>query len=434
MRKFSFLLTLVLQVFGGTLVWGQQRVMSLDEMFALADSLNSVIKVSNLAVSEAKAGEEVARNAYLPSIEASVSASYNGDGYIMNRDFTNGFGVDIPSFGNNFKFEVNQVIFAGGAIKSAVEMSEIGTELATLDAVRNRNEVRFLIAGDYIELCKLANQKKVLDDNIALAQTVADVMRSRVDNGAALKTDVTRMELLVKNLEYARIQIDGAEKIVRRELANALGMSPDAEIIPADELDEMSVVQLNMVESEVLASSPAVKAADAMVRMSEQQVRMAKSDRYPKIALFAGEYMDGPVLIEVPTLNNNFNYWAVGVGIRYNIDNLYKSHKSINKSKIAASKSREQLNVAKEQISLAFNAADTDYRNAFILLDTKTQSVALAQESYELVRYRYEEGLAVITDLLDASNQLLDAQIQEVNARMNIAYNYYRLQYISGTI
>ena len=42
--------------------------MSLDEMFALADSLNSVIKVSNLAVSEAKAGEEVARNAYLPAM------------------------------------------------------------------------------------------------------------------------------------------------------------------------------------------------------------------------------------------------------------------------------------------------------------------------------------------------------------------------------
>ena len=86
------------------------------------------------------------------------------------------------------------------------------------------------------------------------------------------------------------------------------------------------------------------------------------------------------------------------------------------------------------QISLAFNAAETDYQNAFILLETKTQSVALAQESYDLVRFRYEEGLAVITDLLDASNQLLDAQIQEVNAKMNIAYNYYRLQYISGTI
>lgn len=434
MRKLSFLLALALQVLGGTLMWGQRRVMSLDEMFAMADSLNSTIKVSALSVSEAEADENVVRNAWLPSIEVSVSASYNGDGYILDRNFKNGFGVDIPSFGNNFKLEVNQVIFAGGAISSAVKMSEIGTELATLDAERNRNEVRFLIAGDYIELCKLANQKKVLDENIALAGKVAEVMRSRVDNGAALKTDVTRIELLVKNLEYARIQIEGAEKIVQRELTNALGMSPDVEIVPSDDLGELSDVQIPVIDSEVLATSPVVKSADAMVRMSEQQVRMAKSERYPKIAFFAGEYMDGPVLIEVPTLNNNFNYWAVGVGIRYNIDNLYKSRKSINRSRIAASRSREQLNVAREQISLAFNAADTDYHNAFILLETKTQSVLLAKESYDLVRYRYEEGLAVITDLLDASNQLLDAQIQEVNAKMNIAYNYYRLQYISGTI
>lgn len=408
--------------------------MSLNEMFAMADSLNSTIKVSRLAVSEAEAGEDVARNAFLPSIEMSVSASYNGDGYIMDRDFTNGFGVDIPSFGNNFKLEVNQVIFAGGAIRSAVRMSEIGTELATLDAARNRNEIRFLIAGDYIELCKLSNQKKVLDDNIVLARTVADVMRSRVENGAALKTDVTRIELLIKNLEYARIQIEGAEKIVRKELSNALWMSPDIEIVPSDDINVISDAQEFISESDVLASSPVIKAADAMVRMSEEQVAMARSDRYPKIALFAGEYIDGPVLIEVPVLNNNFNYWAVGVGVKYNIDNLYKSRKSINKSRITASRSREQLNVAREKISLAFNAADTDYRNSFILLDTKTQSVSLAKESYDLVRYRYEEGLAVITDLLDASNQLLDAQIQEVNARMNIAYNYYRLKYISGTI
>lgn len=434
MRKFSFLLALSVQVLGGTLVWGQRRVMSLEEMFVLADSLNSTIKVRNLAVSEAKAFEEVARNAYLPTIEASVSASYNGDGYIMNRDFTNGFSVDIPSFGNNFKLEVNQVIFAGGAIKSSVRMSEIGTELATLEAVRNRNEVRFLIAGDYIELCKLANQRKVLDENVNLARAVADVMKSRVDNGTALKTDLTRIELLLKNLEYAKIQIEGAERIVKKELSNALGLDLEVEIVPEDVFDGTSYIADVSSEADVLAESPVLKAAGAAVRMSEQQLKIAKADRYPKVALFAGEYMDGPVLIEVPTLNNNFNYWAVGVGIKYNIDNLYKSGKSIRRSRIAASKSREELNVAREQISLAYNVADTDYRNSFVLLETKSQSVALAKESYELVRWRYEEGLAVITDLLDASNQLLEAQIQEVNAKMNIAYNYYRIQYISGTI
>lgn len=425
-------MALLFQASWGFLAWGQQRVMTLDQMFAYADSLNSSIKVNLLGIEEAKAGEEVARNAFLPSIEASVSASYNGDGYIMDRDFTNGFPVDIPSFGNNFKLEVNQVIFAGGAVRSAVRMSEIGTEMARLDAKRNRNEVRFLIAGDYIELCKLANQKKVLEENIALAGTVAGLMRSRVENGTALKTDVTRIELMIKNLEYALISLEGARKIVGHELANALGLGTEVELIPADDLGHIPAIEVT--NTEALENSPAVKAAEAMVRMSDQQVAMAKSERYPKIALFAGEYMDGPVLIEVPTLNNNFNYWAVGVGIRYNIDNLYKSRKTINKSRFAAARSREQYNVAKEQISLALSAAQTDYSNAFLLLDTKTESVTLAQESYELVRYRYEEGLAVVTDLLDASNQLLDARMQEVNARMNIAYNYFKLKYISGTI
>lgn len=432
MRKFFFLIALLCHALWGSLVWGQQRVMTLEQMFAYADSLNSSIKVSRLGIEEAQVGEEVARNAYLPSIEASVSASYNGDGYIMDRNYTNGFNVDIPSFGNNFKLEVNQVIFAGGAIKSAVRMAEINTEMAQFDASRNRNEVRFLIAGNYIELCKLANQKKVLEDNIILAETVAEVMKSKVENGTALKTDITRIELMIKNLEYSLISIEGARKIVGNELANALGLGMDEEVVPADNLANLPSIEISRAEA--FANSPSVKAADAMVMMSQQQVAMAKSERYPKIVLFAGEYMDGPVLIEVPTLNNNFNYWAIGVGIRYNIDNLYKSRKNISKTKLAEARSREQLNVAKEQISLALSASSTDYSNAFLMLDTKMESVALAQESYDLVRYRYEEGLAVVTDLLDASNQLLDAQMQEVNARMNVAYNYFKLKYISGTI
>lgn len=170
------------------------------------------------------------------------------------------------------------MIFAGGAIRSAVRISEIGTELAELDAIRNRNEVRFLIAGNYIELCKLANQKKVLQENISLARTVAEVMQSRVDNGAALKTDITRIELMIKNLEYSLIKIEGAQKIVGRELANALGLDMNMQIVPKD---EFGCHLLNDVtDTDALENSPVIKAADAMVRMSEQKVEMAKSDRY----------------------------------------------------------------------------------------------------------------------------------------------------------
>ncbi len=50
------------------------------------------------------------------------------------------------------------------------------------------------------------------------------------------------------------------------------------------------------------------------------------------------------------------------------------------------------------------------------------------------VATRYSEGMALITDMLDAANARLDAGQQLVNARINIIYYYYKLLFISGTI
>ena len=44
------------------------------------------------------------------------------------------------------------------------------------------------------------------------------------------------------------------------------------------------------------------------------------------------------------------------------------------------------------------------------------------------------EGIALITDMLDAANSRLDAEQQLVNARIDIIYNYYKLLFTSGKI
>lgn len=47
---------------------------------------------------------------------------------------------------------------------------------------------------------------------------------------------------------------------------------------------------------------------------------------------------------------------------------------------------------------------------------------------------RYLSQLALVTDMVDASNLKLNAELQEVDARINIVYAYYRLQYVAGKI
>ena len=58
--------------------------LSIEDMFELAEQNNLRIKASNTAAMEAQENVKVAENAYLPSIEASLSLSYNGDGIIMD--------------------------------------------------------------------------------------------------------------------------------------------------------------------------------------------------------------------------------------------------------------------------------------------------------------------------------------------------------------
>ena len=58
----------------------------------------------------------------------------------------------------------------------------------------------------------------------------------------------------------------------------------------------------------------------------------------------------------------------------------------------------------------------------------------LATQNYDVINNRYDNGLALVTDMVDAANQRLDAQLRLVNSRINVLLNYYNLKFLSGTL
>ena len=59
---------------------------------------------------------------------------------------------------------------------------------------------------------------------------------------------------------------------------------------------------------------------------------------------------------------------------------------------------------------------------------------ALADEHYQVTHNRYGQGLALLTDILDASHTKLTADMELVNARISLLYNYYKLKYLTHTL
>ncbi|MDR1884447.1 MAG: TolC family protein [Prevotella sp.] len=409
----------------------QNHALSIDELFRLADENNRNIRVFSTAVQEAEASVKTAKNALLPSIDASLSLSYNSNGLITDRNFSNSFSAPIPHFGNNFSLEVSQVVFAGGAIRNTVKIAGLQQQIATLNAERKRQEVHFLITGYYLELCKLKNQLQVFESNIAQTQKVLENMRMRVGEGTALQNDITRYELQLQNLDYTKIQLQNSIALLNSQLTTAAGLPQSVIIVP-----DTTIVRANLKNDPIPdpTTALAVQIAETTGKIAVHTEKISRAERLPQIVLFAGDYLNSPVTIEIPALNKNFNYWTVGIGIKYSLGNLYKSGAKIRASRLATRRANEEKAVIEEQVSLALDDAFVHYKEAFTLLKTKEKSIELATRNYHVIAYRYENDLALITDLLDAASQKLDAELQAVNARINIVYNYYKLKYISGTL
>ena len=148
----------------------------------------------------------------------------------------------------------------------------------------------------------------------------------------------------------------------------------------------------------------------------------------------AAEHLDGPITIEVPTLDNNFNYWYVGIGVKYNISSLFKNNRKLKQARLNVRQAQEQHLLAQEQVENAVQEGYVNFLTAFTDLRTQENSVRLADENYEVIDNRYRNEMALLTDMLDASNTKLSADLGLVNARINILYHYYKMKYLTHTL
>ena len=414
----------------------QTRQMGIEELFRLADEQSKSIQTYRTGKEAAEEALKAAKAQRLPDVNVSLSASYWGNGKLWDRDFGNAMTIDMPHFGNNFALEAQQVVYAGGAISSGIRQAELGKLLAELDLQKNVQEIRFLLVGHYLNLYKLDNQIKVLQKNMELTDEVIANMKARREQGTVLKNDITRYELQKEQLNLQLTRVKDARRIANHQLATTLHLPESTEIYPDSLLLREQIQTLTEEDWQELAEANHIvlKQTQATIRMNEQKVKQERSERLPHISIVAAEHLDGPITIEVPVLDNNFNYWYIGIGVKYNISSLFKNNRKLKQARLNVRQAQEQRQLAQEQIENAVQEGYVNFLTAFTDLRTQENSVRLADENYHVTDNRYKNEMALLTDMLDASNMKLTADLGLVDARINILYNYYKMKYITHTL
>ena len=413
-----------------------QRTMTVSELFSLVETGSRQLRAQKSEVDVAHHAISEAKSRRLPDVNASLSVSYNGNVLMTDRDFSNAKGITQPHFGNSFALEAQQMVYAGGAINTGIRLAELQKEQAETGVALSRSQQRFMALGQYLDLVKLSNGMKVYDSNIALTEKLIADIKAKHEEGIALRNDVTRYELQMESLKLGLRKLQDQRSVLNHQLCNTLGLTSDVVIMP--DTAELKTASDNGNEadwqSRASVSSPLLRQSKLGVDMAQQQLRMAKSDLMPKVVVFATDNFSGPFTYDLPPIDNNFNIWYVGIGIKYSLSSLFKGNKTVRKAKAQIVQSNENHAVTAESVDNQMQQAYTLYRQSFVELRTQQKSVELAAQNYQVVSDRYMSQMALITDMVDASNIKLNAELQEVDARIGTIYAYYKMKYIAGEI
>lgn len=108
-------------------------------------------------------------------------------------------------------------------------------------------------------------------------------MQASYRQGTALKSDITRYELQLQNLELALTSVKDKIDILSYRLATTIGLDPGVQIVPDSmELRKLTVGDLSEASwMQQLEESPSIRLADLKIAQEENREQKLRAERRP---------------------------------------------------------------------------------------------------------------------------------------------------------
>jgi len=441
-------IALSVPVVGAKGAWGAEaapRRVSLAKALEIAAQHNRVVKAANLrreAVAEA-AGE--ARGAMLPRLDATENFSNTNNppavfsNLLNQQDFTkSNFDVDklnFPSPLSNFQTQIRltQPLFAGGKLIAAFKAAKDSSEAEKWRALRQSQEVAFVVIGAYYTAILAGKQIEVIGRALDSARAHREQASDLFSRGMVVKSDVLRSGVAVGSWEQERIQGENRLHISWASLAHMLGIE-DQPVAPLENPEELDAARRRVMTSmaDVIATAlgrrPELHIADAEVGRARQQVRIAEADYLPSVSVGAAYENDSE---HFSRAGNSYSVFVAGQL------NLFNGLATRSKTESARSELM-RAEVLKEDLKHAIALeVETAYRGLSAALDrlkVAERDTAYAAEALAIIKDRYGSGLATNLEVLDAETSNAQAQTRSIETRVGVQVAAASLALASGAM
>jgi outer membrane protein TolC len=414
-------------------------VLSLKQAVQWGMDSSKTLKISAARLDLAEAKYNQAVDATIPSVK--FSAGYTRLSNVDEPGFLfPGSSQPVklfPVYVNNYSssLSVSETIFSGFRLKYAKESQQLLRDAAKFENDNQRTETAFTIVSAYFNLYKLQASEQVLEENLKQVNERLRETELARQNGLATKNDILRWQLQVSGIELARIDLRNNIAVANYNLGLMLGLAEGTIILP-DSAETANVPALKPV-SEYLATAlenrSDLAATLLQERASKNAMQVARNSYLPRIQV-NGEFLDArPNARYIPPVDEFHATWAAGISLNWDLVGLYSNRHGVDEAGSYLRQSEAKSGLVRDQVKSEINQNFLLCRQALQKADVMLKTVEQSAENYRLTDARYRNNLVVLSDLLDANTQLLNAQINYSFAQADIQIAYYRLLKSTGT-
>ncbi|MDR1916298.1 MAG: TolC family protein [Synergistaceae bacterium] len=390
----------------------------LDEAYQIALANSDVLKIAESDVKMAGEGRRQAHRQRGVTVQLSHESSRTN--YYYERE-------NIGTFGN--QLTASYPIYTGGRISSGIAMAEaeISSKRAILE--RTKQDLRMTVAEAYFTVLGAENLAHLSRESVERIRSHVANVSVQFENGRIGKSDMLRSEVELADTEQQMITAGSNYEIALKSLNKAMGIPIDTRLEVKGNLPYIKYGHtLDECLTHAMSRHMDLESARFLIEKARAGVESAKSERRPVASLNLTEDL------------YSTKHWPgfdakefkIAVDMEYTLIDSGTSASKIE----AALEQQKQAEVNYDSV------ADTiifDVTTAFMQMVaaekriiTTSSAVVKARDVYEIEVARYEEGVGMNIDVIDAENALNQANSNNTQALCDYNMAQARLENSMG--
>ncbi|PSM50178.1 transporter [Chroococcidiopsis sp. CCALA 051] len=308
-------------------------------------------------------------------------------------------------------------LFTSGARPANIRAAEEQLRFNQLDLERTQEELRLNVANDYYELQRADEQVRIQRSSVNNAQASLRDAQALEQAGVGTRFAVLQAQVQLAQATQRLTDALSQQRIARRQIATRINLNDSIVVTAADPVAVAGQWNFSLENSIVLAFRNRAELEQQLAQrnISEQQRRAALAELGPRISLAArygleDTFDDETNFADSYSLQGNLNLSLFDGGAARARARQEEADIAIAETNFAG-----QRNLIRFEVEQAFSQLQSNLENI------QTTSVALEQsrEALRLARLRFQAGVGTQTEVIDAEDDLTQAEGDRVNAILN---------------